>query len=116
MACGGLPQGRQPRGARAFLHFGTGGQAKAQAFPGNAGLGQKPHDVVRLIPAFRAHPMIRHQRHNGAAPRRHPIPRQQGERQAMRPARNRDRKPWRRAEWPKRRHAGGEFGAADRRA
>ena len=58
--------------------------------------------------------MIRYQGQNATPARRHPIARQQGQRQAMRPAGNRHGKPRHRAKWPKRRHGGGEFGATDR--
>ena len=69
--------------------------------------------MISLCPAFGSQPMICDQSQHPPTPRRHPITRQQGKRQAMRPARDRDRKGWRRAKWPKRRHGGSEFGATD---
>ena len=86
MARGGFCQRRQPRSARTFLHPRASGQGKAQAFRRNPGVGEQPQNMIRLGPAFRAQPMIRDQGHHPPAPRRHPIPRQQGSRQAMRPA------------------------------
>ena len=59
--------------------------------------------------------MIRYQGQNATPARRHPIARQQGQRQAMRSAGNRHGKPRHRAKWPERRHSSSEFGATDRR-
>jgi hypothetical protein len=114
MPRGGLGQHRQPGHPRAFLQPCAHRQAKPQAFRRNPSLRQKPDNMRRLCPAFRAQPMIRDQRHQPATPRRHPIPREQGKRQAMRPARDSHSKPRRRAERAKRRHGGGEFRPADR--
>ena len=114
MPRGGLGQRRQPGHPRAFLQPCAHRQAKPQAFRRNPGPRQKPDNMRGLCPAFRAQPMIRDQRHQPAAPRCHPIPREQSKRQAMRPAGDSHGKPRRRAEWAKRRHGGGEFRPADR--
>jgi len=113
MARGGLGQPRQSGHARAFLQPCAPGQAKPQAFRFNSGLGQKRHYMIGLSPAFGAKTMIRDQGQNAAPARRHPILREQGKRQAMRPAGNRHSKPRHSAKWPKRRHGGSEFGATD---
>ena len=115
MACGGLGQRCQSGRAGAFLQPCAPGQAKPQAFRFNPDLGQKRHHMIGLGPAFGAETMIRYQGQHAAPARRHPIAREQGKRQAMRPARNRHGKPRHRAKRPKRRHGGGEFGATDRR-
>ena len=115
MACGGLGQSRQSGRARPFLQPGAPGQAKPQALRHDPGLRQKRHHMIGLRPAFGAQPMIRDQGQNATPARRHPIARQQGQRQAMRSAGNRHGKPRHRAKWPERRHSSSEFGATDRR-
>jgi len=100
MACGGLGQPRQSGHARAFLQPCAHGQAKPQAFRFNSGLRQKRHHMIGLGPAFGAETMIRDQSQNAAPARRHPIPRQQRKRQAMRPAGNCHGKPRHRAKRP----------------
>ena len=70
--------------------------------------------MIGLGPAFGAKPMIRDQGQNATPARRHPVPRQQRKRQAMRPAGNRHSKPRHRAKRPKRRYGSSEFGATDR--
>jgi hypothetical protein len=115
MACGGLGQSRHSGRARALLQPCARRQAKPQAFRFNSGLGQKRHHMIGLSPAFRPQPVIRDQGQNAAPTRRHPILREQGKRQAMRPAGNRHSKPRLSAKRPKRRYGGSEFGATDGR-
>jgi hypothetical protein len=86
MARGGLGQRRQPRHSGAFLHPGAAGQAKPQARRCDTSARQQAHDMISLGPAFRPQPMIRYQSHHPPAPRCRPVPRQQGNREAMRPA------------------------------
>ena len=114
MACRGLSQGRKPRSSGAFLHPRAHGQSKPQAFRCNPGLSQKRHHMIGFGAAFGAQPVIRDQRQNAPPARRHPIARQQCQRQAMRPTGNRHGKAGRRAKGPKRRNGTSKFGATDR--
>lgn len=115
MARGGFGQRRKPRSSGTFLDPRAGGQAKPHAFRRDPDTRQHCQNVIGLGPAFRPQPVIRDKGKQPPIPRRHPIPRKQGSRKAMRPTGNRHGKAGRRAKWPKRRHGGSEFGATDRR-